>query len=512
MRRVVVAAAGLLALFAALLLVGWRLQAPALAVAPRIDLDIHDVTRVEPGAPAVFERTLSVRDGLITGWSSSGTDGAGETLSEDIAPPSAQQVEDLAGLYASPGLTDLHVHYPPRVALGQTELWSLLLLAHGVTTVRETGSIDGSIFEVREEIRAGDYPGPRIHACGAMLDGRDPSFPSNRVVETAQAGRRAVAELAASGADCIKAYNMLSPAALFGITEAAAEEGLPVIGHVPHSVPFEEAGLVDLQHGTGVVVVDRERIGRTDFRYADWDTVDAARLAHVASLSKAKGIAHTPTLVNTRMRRLLADPEQAALAMRTDSGLRHLPHFWSGVWQAIWPAPFGPETPGSERRHQAFRDRQTMMTAALFERGVRIHAGTDTLMPFVAPGSALHGELAELVAAGIEPEAVWRIATREAGEWLGVPGLGTLRVGAPADLIFTRTDPRTSLDAFEEIEAVLANGRLYRRRDFDRMLAATDAHFHGAFYAGVMGRVVALIRDGFAPEGDMPTGSAGEGE
>ena len=80
--------------------------------------------------------------------------------------------------------------------------------------------------------------------------------------------REAVATLAAKGADCIKAYNMLQPDALAAIRQAAAEAELSVIGHAPHSVSFEEAGLVDLQHGTGAVVVDRERVGCSDFRAA----------------------------------------------------------------------------------------------------------------------------------------------------------------------------------------------------------------------------------------------------
>ena len=106
------------------------------------------------------------------------------------------------------------------------------------------------------------------------------------------------------------------------------------------------------------------------------------------------------------------------------------------------------------------------------------------------------------MAAGIAPDDVWEIATREAGRSLGLPGLGTLEVGAPADLVFLRSDPSGNLAAFQEIVAVLADGRLYRRAELDAMLAATDAHFHGAFYSGVMDAVVALLQGRFAPDQD----------
>ena len=52
------------------------------------------------------------------------------------------------------------------------------------------------------------------------------------------------------------------------------------------------------------------------------------------------------------------------------------------------------------------------------------------------------------------------------------------------------------------IALALANGRLYRRADLDAIHAATDAQFHGAFYAGVMDAVVALLQGQFAPDRD----------
>jgi imidazolonepropionase-like amidohydrolase len=489
MKRVIIAlstlAIGLMSVFGLLL---FALQAPRMDVPDNASWVFQDVVLVEAGHAPRPHRRLLIEDGVIAAI------GAASKEPGDAS--------DLAGLYVSPGLTDLHVHYPPKIAIGNAELWSLLLLAHGVTSIRETGSVDGSIFAVREAIRDSNYPGPRIFACGAMLDGERPSFPSNQVVATASEARSAVEGLAAEGADCIKAYNMLSADALAAITSAAMEAGLPVIGHVPHSVPFEEAGLVDLQHGTGAVVVDRERVGRSDFLAADWLTMDDQRVAHVARVSLEKDIAHTPTLVNARMRRLLSEDRRAQQLMARDSGLRHLPRFWPTVWATIWGPPFLAGDVESEARFELFRTRQAALTAGLHDAGVRIHAGTDTLMPFVAPGSSFHGELADLVAAGIAPDDVWKIATREAGRSLSVPGLGTLEVGAPADLVFLRSNPTGNIAALGEVEAVMAAGRLYRRADLDAMLAVADAHFHGAFYTAMMDTVIAFAQGMFAPDHD----------
>jgi len=494
------------------------LQPPQLPVPERQDRLFRNVTLVEPGAAPRPGWSVRIADGRIVALVPAG----GEAAATD-----AEETPDLAGLFVAPGLIDMHVHYPPAVAAGNAELWSLLLIAHGVTTIRETGSIDGSIFGVREAIRAGRSIGPRIFACGAMLDGERPSFPSNRVVRTAAEARTAVAEQAARGADCIKAYNMLSREALAGLREEAAAKGLPAIGHAPHDVPLAEVGLRDLQHGTGAVVVDRTRVGRLDFRFEDWDSVDAARIAYAARVYLEQDIAHTPTLWNVRMRdtlvgmaRMRADPGDAraaaelAAVVESDSGLRHLPRFWPGLWAALWRPPWAPDDAEGRAARDRFARRLAELTAGLHDAGVRVHAGTDTLMPFVAPGSSLHGELAELVRAGLSPEAAWAAATREAGASLaasrgassgmsrGEAGLGRLVPGAPADLLFLRADPGRSLRALLEIEAVLADGRLYRRADLETGLRRFDAHFRGRLYEAVMGVLVRLVQDRFAPERD----------
>ena len=78
-------------------------------------------------------------------------------------------------------------------------------------------------------------------------------------------------------------------------------------------------------------------------------------------------------------------------------------------------------------------------------------------------------------------------------------------MGAPGDLIFLREDPSRGLASLRSIEAVLAAGRLYRRSDLDAMLAAADAHFHGAFYTVVMDALASVARARFSP--DRPSGS-----
>ena len=94
------------------------------AVEPRI---FRDVTLVEAGRPPRPGSTLRVGDGRIEAIVSGAAAASARTSHEGAA-----EAPDLSGLFVAPGLIDLHVHYPPAVAIGNAELWSLLLLAHGV--------------------------------------------------------------------------------------------------------------------------------------------------------------------------------------------------------------------------------------------------------------------------------------------------------------------------------------------------------------------------------------------
>jgi hypothetical protein len=85
-------------------------------------------------------------------------------------------------------------------------------------------------------------------ATGTILDGHPPLIPSVAVgIRTPAEGRAAVREHAAAGIDEIKVYSGLSRAELLAIGREALKSGLRVVGHVPDTVPFEDAVAADLQ-------------------------------------------------------------------------------------------------------------------------------------------------------------------------------------------------------------------------------------------------------------------------
>jgi imidazolonepropionase-like amidohydrolase len=128
---------------------------------------------------------------------------------------------------------------------------------------------------------------------------------------------------------------------------------------------------------------------------------------------------------------------------------------------------------------------------AMAARGVALHTGTDTLIAFVVPGASLHRELRIWVDAGLSPEQALAASMRESAAALGVPGLGELRAGAPAELLIFREDPTRSLDALDSIAGVVRDGRLYTREALDGQLARYRSHFDAALYDAL---VTPLIR------------------
>jgi len=74
------------------------------------------------------------------------------------------------------------------------------------------------------------YPGPRIFACGPILDGPEPLWPDSIVVDTTEEAIAAVNQLAADGLDCIKVYSKVDAEILDEIRAAARDPGLPGTG------------------------------------------------------------------------------------------------------------------------------------------------------------------------------------------------------------------------------------------------------------------------------------------
>jgi hypothetical protein len=259
---------------------------------------------------------------------------------------------------------------------------------------------------------------------------------------------------------------------------------------VPRRVSLEEARLDDVQHLTGVPLPSDVEL-RFPHRLRDFETLDDARLERVIEVSLANGSAHTPTLVTVD--RLIHSEQLAELLELPE--LRLLPRFYREV---VWSPQGGTSVAGQldgegfAMLRRAFAVMQRTLRR-MGERGVRLHTGTDTLIAFVVPGASLHRELRLWVEAGFSPEEVLRASARDSASDLGVPGLGELRPGAPAELLILREDPTQSLAALDTIAGVVRDGRLYTRAMLDAQLARYRRHYDGTLYDAVVTPIVRRV-------------------
>jgi len=182
------------------------------------ELVLRDVTVVNPTRGRRHGAAVHIAGEVVT------------NVTDSAATRASQGLERYAGAFVLPGLIDMHVHQPsgPRHA----ELFYLAYLAYGVTTVRDTGNFDDTIFTSRARIAPGEIRGPRVYACGTVIDGEPPFWRNSLVVRDPDEARSAVAAVADAGADCVKAYQGLPSAAVLDtLYEEASTRGLPVVGH-----------------------------------------------------------------------------------------------------------------------------------------------------------------------------------------------------------------------------------------------------------------------------------------
>jgi hypothetical protein len=106
--------------------------------------------------------------------------------SELTAPSGAKEV-DCRGKFLIPGLWDMHVHrfnHSPRTP---NEWFFPLLLANGVTGVRDMWTTSADMQEVlkwRNGLANGSFLGPRFGAAGDLVDGPEPTWANSDTLGT----------------------------------------------------------------------------------------------------------------------------------------------------------------------------------------------------------------------------------------------------------------------------------------------------------------------------------------
>lgn len=421
---------------------------PYVAVDDSVVALVHARVIDGTGAPAVADRTILLRGGLIAAM---GPDAA-------VSIPSTARVIDLAGKAVLPGFVMLHEHlfYPAGGGTYNQMEYSFprLYLAGGATTIRTGGSRDPyGDLNVKRAIDAGHMPGPTIYVTGPYLNG--PGLPINfvHVLADSAEARRMVAYWADAGATSFKAYMQISRDELRAVIDEAHRRGLTVTGHLC-SVTYREAadlGIDDLEHGLMAstdFVPDKhpdqcpsgEQRNRS-LLALDPNGPEARRLIqhlvehHVALTS-------TLPVFETSVPGRPVAPAGALDAMSPQARDQYL-RAWARAQSA------GPEVVERFAHAMAFE-------RAFAEAGGLLVAGTDpTGFGGVVAGYANQREVELLVEAGFSPEEAIQVATLNGARLLGIEDrVGTVAAGMAADLVVVDGNPAERIQDIRNVEIV----------------------------------------------------------
>ncbi len=158
-------------------------------------------------------------------------------------PRDVATVFDGTGKTIVPGLFDMH---------GHEDAWSSVLqIAGGVTSVRDMGNDNPTLWDLMQRIDAGRILGPRITPAG-FIEGESPfSARLGIIVKDVQGAKDAVDWYAQHGYRQIKIYNSFKPEWVEPTAAYAHARGLRVSGHIPAFMRAEEAvraGYDEIQH------------------------------------------------------------------------------------------------------------------------------------------------------------------------------------------------------------------------------------------------------------------------
>ena len=288
--------------------VGWitaivsLLTVSADVVAPKAatrDLFIQNISVADPSRPKILtNQSILIQDGVIVAMGNR----------DAMKAPRGADKFDGTGKFLIPGLADMHVH------LGEhSEVYNTLLVANGVTRVRDMGGDIWRTHDIQQRIASGDLVGPDMTAAGPILENRrwlsivrrneplDHRIPIGSVSEV----RDVLDIVAPLGIDFVKIRNAPAPPIYSALAKEAALRGMKLVGHEPLVVGLADAFKIGQRSIEHVPWISLTRPGRDPSA----DDINA-----IVKTALAEGVYLTPTIVAMQARLASTDELRVRLA------------------------------------------------------------------------------------------------------------------------------------------------------------------------------------------------------
>ena len=403
---------------------------------------------------------------------------------------------DATGKYLIPGLWDAHIHFSFDTNLAP--YMPGLFLAHGVTSVRDTGGPIDLVVKMKDLSLNDSIKNPNVYIAGPLIDGTpnvynnsSPSFPllsieNNDIIEI----ESNVLGIVDKEVDFLKAYEMLTENQFLALMRIAKKRNLSVTGHIPLNMTLfsaVNAGLNGMEHIRNLelsVASNSEELYKERLellknpnnlpgsvlrssihsrqRIRAIDSFDDNKFQEAAKLLVSQNVWQTPTLLLYRnfSQRTYTDPSFIP-------ELNKLPNQIKQKWiKEITETDTVVDKDGL--RYSKWLE---STVGKLHKKNVPFMAGTDTPIGYLIPGRSLHIELEVLVESGFSNLEAIKTATVNPATFFGLEDkTGRIKNGHKADLVILNSNPLDIIRNTQDIYAVIKNGHLLPRKSLDSLM------------------------------------------
>lgn len=386
---------------------------------------------------------------------------------EEVDVPDSTQIIDGEAKYLMPGLWDMHGHF-----LGNYQEYAPLLIANGVTGIREMSGEYSTLDSVKKEIAIGNKFFPDIYSAGNIIEGRPKWWNWSVLVQNKIEAVKEVENQLEQGIDFIKIYTGLNRESYFAIAEKCRQVGKPFAGHIPSSVSMWEAidaGQQSSEHLYGLLEACIPDIGQLKnkpvFGTEHYQCLlDNFQREKFDSLTRKLANSNTwlcPTLTMVKNYSMLDNPE-----LKNDPRMKYMPKEDLRWWN---------RGNAYEKSHydvcrSHFKLEQGLL-GDLEKAGVKIIAGTDFKNPYCYPGFSLHDELELMVDGGMSVLSVLQSATSNAAKFINRENeFGSIEMGKTASLLLLDANPLANISNTKKISGVFQRGKYYNKKDLEEIL------------------------------------------
>ena len=443
---------------------------------PYSQLIIRGVTLINStGAPPMGPVDIVVEGNRITAIKVVGSPGLPINNARRPQLKSGGKELNAEGMFLMPGFIDMHAHIGGAEKGTDADYVFKLWMAHGITTIREPGSMNGLdwVLDQKNKSLKNQITAPRIFAYTVFGQGSE-----TQIVSAAQA-RIWVRENAKNGADGIKFFGA-SPEIMLAAIDENKKLGLRSMAHHAqtdvgrwNALNSAKAGLTSLEHWYGLpesMFTDRTMQNYSaDYNYQN----EQDRFGEAGTLWKQAAAPYSEKWDQV-MNNLLAldftlDPtfniyEANRDLMRARTAEWHQDYTMPKLWDFYSPS-FSSHGSywhswGTEQEI-AWKENYKLWMAFINEyknRGGRVTVGTDAGFIYELFGFAFIREMELLREAGFYPLEVIKAATLNGAQALGIEkDLGSVEIGKLADFVIVEENPLKNLQVLYGTGAIQLN-------------------------------------------------------